>query len=172
LTSVIFSCTEESVEPKEAKETENVEILPPRTITQPLDLDSLECLEWLSNTEPEIFMIVEPPTFPEFDEDGKKYLSVSKGEEFLQYINSQMVYPSEAIEKKIEGRVILKFIIQPDGKITNAYVARGLGAGCDEEALRILNTIRFSPQRRSRGKPVPSHFTIPIQFKLDSEKSP
>jgi TonB family protein len=101
---------------------------------------------------PEIFTMVEQ--MPEFPGDINKYLSTN------------LRYPAEAAQKDIQGRVVVRFIVQEDGSIDQATVVRGIGGGCDEEALRVVKAMpRWKPGKQN-GKPVKVYFTLPISFKL------
>ena len=76
----------------------------------------------------EIFTIVEQqPEFP----GGR--------DAFYQYIQNNLKYPSQARRMGIEGRVSVQFLVDKSGNITEVQAVRGLGAGCDEEAVRIIN---------------------------------
>jgi protein TonB len=79
-------------------------------------------------------------------------------------------YPAIARENGIQGRVVVQFVVEKDGKITDANVVRDIGAGCGEEALRVVNSMNGMNQRwtpgKQRGKPVRVQFTLPVSFKL------
>ncbi len=102
------------------------------------------------------FLIVEKmPTYP----GGMKA--------FYTLFSKKLRYPSQARRMNVEGRVILSFIIGKDGAISNIKLLRGIGAGCDEEAIRILKkTAKWNPGKQ-RGKAVKVQMTIPINFKLN-----
>ena len=83
-----------------------------------------------------------------------------------QFCESNTKYPQEAREKGIQGRVFVKFIIEADGSITNAKVMRGIGGGCDEEAVRVIMSMPKWIPGKQRGKAVRVSFALPIFFKL------
>ncbi len=88
-------------------------------------------------------------------------------EALYKFISKKMKYPSQARRMGIDGRVTLSFVIDKDGSITNIKLLRGIGAGCDEEAIRVLKTLpKWSPGKQ-RGKPVKVQMTLPINFKLN-----
>ncbi|MCP4460018.1 MAG: energy transducer TonB, partial [Cytophagales bacterium] len=65
-----------------------------------------------------------------------------------------------------EGRVYLQFVVDRDGSITDIKAVKGIGAGCDEEAVRVMKTVpKFKPGKQ-RGRPVRVRMSIPIVFKL------
>ncbi len=80
-------------------------------------------------------------------------------------LQKNVKYPDFAVSASIEGKVIVQFIIDANGNVKNPFVVRGIGAGCDEEALRVIKTAKFKPGMQ-RGKAVAVEFTIPIIFKL------
>lgn len=83
----------------------------------------------------------------------------------LRELQSKVVYPKVAVQASIEGRVVVQFVISKEGNVTKPIVLRGIGGGCDEEALRVIKLAKFKPGMQ-RGKPVPVKYTIPILFKM------
>ncbi|MCH8960881.1 MAG: energy transducer TonB [Bacteroidetes bacterium] len=77
----------------------------------------------------------------------------------------EVQYPVIAQRAGIEGRVILQFIVDEQGRVNEPKVIRGIGGGCDEEAVRALQTVRFRPARQ-RGKPVKVKMSLPVTFEL------
>ena len=80
-------------------------------------------------------------------------------------IQNEIEYPEMAMKAGIEGKVIVQFVIDKKGNITNPVIVRGIGAGCDEEAIRALKTAKFRPGMQ-RGRPVQVRYTLPVTFKL------
>ena len=104
---------------------------------------------------PEIFTIVEE--MPSF----------SGGESNLvKFLSDNIRYPSRARENGISGTVFVTFIIGKDGKVTDAKVLRGIGGGCDEEALRVIGAMPTWRPGKQRGEPVSVQFNLPIRFTL------
>jgi protein TonB len=88
--------------------------------------------------------------------------------EFYRYISENVKYPAQARRLQVEGKVFVEFVVGKDGKIFNATAVKGIGAGCDEEAVRIIsNSPNWSPAKQ-RGKPVKQRMVLPITFKLAS----
>ena len=83
----------------------------------------------------------------------------------LAALQREIRYPVIARKAGIEGRVILQFIIDEQGRVTESKVVRGIGGGCDEEALRAFQTMRFRPGKQ-RGKPVKVKMSLPVTFRL------
>ena len=104
----------------------------------------------------EIFRVVEQK--PEF-EGGEAGL--------LKYVAENVKYPAIARENGIEGKVIVQFVVDEAGNVSQANVIRGIGGGCDQEALRVVGTMsgKWKPGKQ-RGRPVKVWFTLPIAFKL------
>lgn len=87
-------------------------------------------------------------------------------EKLLEYVQKNLKYPMMARESDIQGRVFVGFIVEKDGSITNVQVLRGIGGGCDEEAVRVVQSLpKFKPGKQ-RGNPVRVQYTLPIVFKL------
>ncbi|HPE57713.1 MAG TPA: energy transducer TonB [Bacteroidales bacterium] len=106
--------------------------------------------------EAQIFTVVESmPGFPGGETAMKRYLA------------ENIQYPQMARESGIQGRVFVTFVVEKDGNVTDVRVLRGIGGGCDEEAIRVIkNMPRWDPGKQ-RGKPVRVQFNMPIMFKLN-----
>lgn len=87
-------------------------------------------------------------------------------DELLRFISSNVVYPEIAKRAQVEGKVMVGFVVEKDGSITDVRVVKGIGAGCDEEAVRVTKLMgRWRPGKQN-GKPVRVRMVIPFQFKL------
>jgi protein TonB len=106
--------------------------------------------------EPEIFTIVED--MPEFPDGGEKAL--------LAYLSNNIKYPAIARENGITGTVYVTFEIDQNGKVKDAKILRGIGGGCDEEALRVVMNMPTWKPGRQRGKPVRVQYNLPVRFVL------
>ena len=106
--------------------------------------------------EEEIFVFVE------------EYPSYPGGEEALyKYLGENIQYPDVARDNNITGTVVIRFVVEKDGSITKAAIAREIGGGCGKEALRVVNSMpKWKPGKQS-GKAVRTEFTLPVQFQLD-----
>jgi protein TonB len=86
--------------------------------------------------------------------------------EFYKFIGKNLKYPAQARRIGIEGKVFVHFIIDEDGSLSDVKVVRGIGAGCDEEVIRIVNkSPKWNPGKQ-RGRPVRVRMMLPITFKL------
>ena len=84
----------------------------------------------------------------------------------MRYLHSQIKYPALAKESGISGRVFVSFVIERDGSVTDITILRGIGGGCDEEAIRVVKSMpRWNPGTQ-RGQPVRVRFNLPIKFTL------
>ncbi len=90
----------------------------------------------------------------------------SSGFDLPGYLSKNLRYQESANMKNILGRVFVKFVINEDGSVSDCVVVRGIGGGCDEEALRVVNKMPLWKPGMQQGKPVKVYFTLPIQFKL------
>ena len=83
-----------------------------------------------------------------------------------KYLSDNLKYPTQARRMGVEGSVILVFVINTDGSIQDVEVLRGIGGGCDEEAIKIVkNAPKWEPGKQ-RGRPVRTRMRLPIKFKL------
>lgn len=83
-----------------------------------------------------------------------------------KYLAESIHYPEQAKKEKIQGRVFIHFVIEKDGSIAEAEVKRGIGGGCDEEALRVVNAMPKWTPGKVRGENVRVQFNLPITFTL------
>jgi protein TonB len=106
--------------------------------------------------EQHIFMVVEQmPSFP----GGMAAL--------MKYLATHIKYPELAKESGIQGRVFINFVVEPDGSISHVKVLRGIGGGCDEEAVRVVKSMPKWIPGKQRGKPVRVSFNLPVKFTLE-----
>jgi protein TonB len=122
----------------------------------------------------EIFTVVEQmPRFPGCEEAGgteeeKKQCADKK---MLEFIYKNIKYPNIARENGVEGVVVVRFVVEKDGSVSAAEVLRDIGAGCGEEALRVVQKMNELPQKWTPGKQrnenVRVHFNLPVRFKLE-----
>ncbi len=85
-------------------------------------------------------------------------------------VQEQIVYPELALKAGIEGRVIVQFVVTKDGSISDPVVVRGIGGGCDQEAIRAVKLAKFQPGLQ-RGRPVSVRYSLPITFKIYNKDS-
>ena len=84
----------------------------------------------------------------------------------MEYVSKNIHFPEELLEKNIEGRVYLQFVIEKDGALSNVEVLRGLDPSADEVAKRaIQDSPKWTPGKQN-GKPVRVRMVMPISFSL------
>jgi protein TonB len=87
-------------------------------------------------------------------------------EAFFEWIQLNQKYPALARQRKIEGRVMVEFIIQKDGSLTDAKVLKPLGSGLDQEALRLIKAAPKWTAATYKGEPVRQKMVLPVLFQL------
>lgn len=103
----------------------------------------------------EIFEVVEnPPEFP----GGNGAL--------FAYISNNLVYPESARKDGVEGRVVVSFVVNEQGAVTDLKVEKGLTPECDEAALNVVRNMPNWIPATHRGKPVKVKFRLPVLFRL------
>lgn len=110
--------------------------------------------------EEEVFVVVEePPRFP--GGDSALYM----------YFCMNLSYPDAARENKIEGMVVVLFVVEKDGSVSNVRVLRDIGGGCGEAAVEVVkNMPRWEPGRQA-GKAIRTQFSLPLKFELKNDDS-
>ena len=113
----------------------------------------------IRNNNDSIYQIVdEMPQYP----GGEKAM--------MEYVAKNVKYPQEAKDKEIQGRVFVSFVIEKDGSVSTVKVMRGIGGGCDEEAVRVVSSMpKWKPGIKD-GKPVRVSYMMPLNFKLTEGK--
>ena len=85
---------------------------------------------------------------------------------FFTWIQENLRYPALARQRKIEGRVMVEFVVQKDGSLTDARLVKRLGSGCDEEALRLIKAAPKWNPARYKGQPLKQKMVLPVVFQL------
>ena len=114
-----------------------------------------------------------PPPPPPVEEEVMMFAAVEEkptfpgGEaEFYKYLGKNVKYPQMEAEQGIEGRVFVEFVVDKDGSITEVRTVRGVSAGLDKEATRVMKASpKWSPGKQN-GRPVKVRYVIPINFDL------
>jgi len=112
-----------------------------------------------------------PPPPPRDDEPEDDFFVVVEQMPQLRgglgALQRKVSYPEMARRAGIEGRVTVQFIVNEQGRVENPRVIRGIGGGCDEEALKAVQSARFTPGMQ-RGRPVRVQYSLPIVFRLQN----
>ncbi len=84
----------------------------------------------------------------------------------IEFLAQHITYPRQALRHRIRGKVYVKFIVDETGKVIDPVVSRGIGSGCDAEAVRVIEKLaRFSPGKQN-GKAVKVYYNVPISFSI------
>lgn len=86
--------------------------------------------------------------------------------QLLKYIVGNLKYPASAVENKIEGRVVVSFIVEKDGSISQPEIRRSIDPALDNEAIRVINTLPQWTPGKNNGEIVRVKYTVPVQFRL------
>jgi protein TonB len=132
----------------------NVEVNQQTTVTAPVVVPKKQEVVEEEVVE-EIFTVVEQNAEPEGGMDA-----------FYKYLNKALKYPAQARRMGVEGKVYVQFVVEKDGSLTDIKIVKGIGAGCDEEAERVVREAKKWKPGKQRGRPVRQRMVIPIIFKL------
>ncbi len=122
--------------------------------------------------EEEIFQIVEQmPRFPGCeDKSTKAEKEKCSQQKLMEYIYANLKYPSIARENGIEGRAVIRFVVDKTGKVSDVKILRDIGGGCGEAAAKVIKSMNNMPKKwvpgRQGGRKVKVYYTLPVIFKL------
>ncbi|MFK8101822.1 MAG: energy transducer TonB [Saprospiraceae bacterium] len=119
---------------------------------------------------PEIFSVVEEmPRFPgcESEDMTKQEKRKCAEKALLQFIGKNVRYPEMARDNQVEGTVVMSFVVNEDGSISDIKIARDIGAGCGRETTRVIKKMPKWIPGKQIGRPVKVHFNLPVKFKLE-----
>lgn len=127
-------------------------------VTIPIAFDNMNMVVTRKddNASNQAYMVVED--FPEFP---------GGNEALLDFLRRNIKYPTIARENNIQGRVIVTFVVNRDGSISDAEVVKGVSPVLDREALRVISTMPHWKPGMQRGKPVRVKYTVPVIFRLN-----
>jgi len=152
------------IQPITIIETTEEEKPKPEITLDQIDLQN-EPIEVVVNTTPPVEEEV-IDVFPTFAVQRQPSFNGGGEEAFLKYIGQKLKYPRQARQLNVEGKVFVEFVIDKDGSMTAIRVMRGIGYGCDEEVLRVLNNAPKWEPGKQRGVPVKVRMVLPVTFKL------
>ncbi len=147
---ILQSCTEKSPLELEKKDEVTTEAK-----DDELTDEVSEDLEKEDDEEPLFKVVEDEPEFP----GGTQAMH--------EYLRDNMEYPTKAHEAGIAGTVFVSFVVESDGSITNVEVLRGIGGGCDEEAVRVVENMPKWEPGQQKGQNVRVQFNMPIRFVLN-----
>lgn len=136
-----------------AEETGDVELIAPPETTAPT---SKEIAIEVASRPDEVFITVEQqPQYP----GGMDALHL--------FLTKNLSYPRSAANAGVSGRVFISFVVNTDGSLTDVQVLRGIGFGCDEEAVRVIQKMPHWKPGKQLGRAVRVKYNLPIAFTLD-----
>lgn len=134
-------------------------------------LGTLSPLSELNFGDAELFKVVEEmPYFAGCEDLPKAERKACGDKKMLEFIYQNLRYPAQARENGVEGTVVVSFIVEKNGKITEPKIVREIGSGCGDEVLRVVNLMPAWVPGKQRGEAVRVQFNLPVRFKLDSEE--
>ncbi len=175
---VDFNTTEqEVVQMEEILQTQQIEKPPPPPPPPvPVEVPNDEVLEDV-DLDLDMFLDIDeapdlppppPPAAVEEEQEPEIFVLVEDMPELIggmSGLQKRVKYPEMAKRANVEGKVFLQFIVDEQGNVVDPVVMRGIGAGCDEEALRAIREAKFKPGRQ-RGVPVQVKFNLAVTFRL------
>lgn len=173
VTEEIIPITEQKVKPPLLKPPPQVTIINVVKDNVEVETDIEVDIEFDENVATEEYKFVPEEEAEEEIEEQHIFLVVENmpeypgGEaEMYKFIGQNIQYPRLAKETGISGRVFVTFVVERDGSVTDVQILRGIGGGCDEEAVRVIEAMpKWSPGKQ-RGKPVRVQYRMPIKFTL------
>lgn len=156
----------EEYEPPTQKDLENKN---PGTVTTDGDPNGRD---YIPEDEPEM---APPPVIveeePKEPKETKPFVVVEQMPAFRgnlhKYLAEQVRYPDIAKENGIEGTVVIQFVVNEKGEISNAFIVKDIGGGCGEEALRVVRGMPLWLPGANRGRQVKVQMSLPVKFKLE-----
>jgi periplasmic protein TonB len=156
---------DEKIKPPKPKK-----VIPVNVIETPDEIEVEPLVEWGDTDDILIEDIPAPePEVADIVRDYVEHMPEPKGgmQAFMEYVARNVKYTRQARSLDIEGKVFVQFVVDTEGSITEAKVLRGVGAGLDEEALRVIkNAPPWNPGRQG-GRKVKVRMVIPISFQLN-----
>ncbi len=176
---IIYVDEQEIVEMEEIIQTQQQETPPPPPrppVPVPVPNDEIiEDIDIMIDAELDFggqLALPPPPQQEEEDEEPEDgfFILVEQMPELIggpEALQREVRYPERALRANIQGRVYVQFIVNERGEVENPRVIRGIGGGCDEEAIRVVSQARFKPGMQ-RGRPVRVQYNLPVIFMIRS----
>ncbi len=119
--------------------------------------------------EPVPFMsAARKPVFKKCGDTNKGKEEKCTSEKIFRYLSSRFEYPREAEQKSIQGSIVVSFVVERDGSITEVKALNDIGGGCAQEAVRLIKSLpKFKPGLNAKGNPIRVKYTQPVTFKLE-----
>ncbi len=143
---------------KTIQEFNSEKSLPLAKMLEPVSISATDMLTEIDTSTLILLITEEMPQF----KGGEKSLT--------NYIENNLAYPEKASDQNIHGRVIVTFVVDTIGNIIQPEIFKGIGGGCDEEALRLVNQMPHWTSGKQGGIPVNVRYYLPILFSLKDAK--
>jgi TonB family protein len=129
----------------------------PEKVVEPSSTEPIESANSEARYEGKLYDLANVEMAPEF-QGGQTALG--------KFLGSRLRYPAGARQNKVQGKVYIGFIVEKNGSLTDFRVVRGIGSGCDEEAIRVIAASPNWIPGKQRGRLVTVRMRLPIKFKL------
>jgi TonB family protein len=145
------------------------------TLKNKFELIKLDETSKVDLSKEELFKVVEEmPRFPGCEEGTTEDIKGCAQKKLLEYMYKNIQYPKAARDAGIQGHVVVKFVVEKDGSLSDFEILRDIGAGCGEEALRVLQSMNNMEEKwrpgYQKGKAVRVQFNMPVKYKLAEDK--
>lgn len=124
----------------------------------------------------QVVVVPEPQQVKEEPKPDQIFQAVEQPAEFpggqaalMKWLSNNIRYPESAQQNGVSGRVIVKFVVEKDGSISQASIAKGVDRDLDQEALRVVKRMPKWQPGKNNGQAVRSYFTLPVTFKLQNQ---
>lgn len=108
------------------------------------------------------------PVFKKCDSSNKEKEQKCTTDKIYQFLRNRVEYPKEAMDRGIQGTVIVSFVVERNGTITDVKTLNDIGGGCGKEAVRLIKSLpKFKPGLNVKGEPIRVQYTQPVTFKLN-----
>jgi protein TonB len=108
------------------------------------------------------------PVFKNCGDSNKTKEEKCTADKIFRYLSNRFDYPKEAAEKSIQGSIVVSFVVERDGSITDVKALNDIGGGCAKEAVRLIKSLpKFKPGLNVKGNPIRVQYTQPVTFKLE-----
>lgn len=133
-------------------------VLNPASVTANVPKPAVEPYRVVPSQQDEVFTVVQQvPMFP--GGQTKMY----------RFLGQTLRYPAEAVKKKVSGKVFVSFVVNANGHLDQIRVLKGIGAGCDEEAVRVISLMPNWIPGKQNGRAVAVKYNLPVTFQLDNK---
>lgn len=90
-------------------------------------------------------------------------------EEMDKFLADNIKYPEQAVKDRVQGKVMLSFVVETDGSINDVKILRGISKECDAEAVRVIKSMPKWEPAKNKGKKVRQEFVLPVTFNLNDK---